>query len=262
MDTCLNIFDQFPKLQIDLENVAISFRKWLRKFELSSRLAVISMGTEKIGKGKVLPKFRGEMKLLALLNAIGSEGMEVLESVGFDLNSQDTDAYDVALNHLKNYYDQEENEHVAWVKAATLSQLCGESDLEFLLQVEKHSRNLGFEPGTDVNALRKKFATSIALAGLRNDLVRQQLLLDKKLTWETLSVSLKAKSIAGSSYKIFREAKQRVFNVGSGFSASVNRWSFHNGHLSNNSRNRDEGRFKVDFQSKYSFRNKRSHKES
>ena len=81
------------------------------------------------------------MKPLPFL-AIGSEGMEVLESLGFDLNSQDTDAYDVALNHLKNYYDQEENEHVAWVKAFTLSQLRRESDLEFLLWVEKHSRNL------------------------------------------------------------------------------------------------------------------------
>ena len=93
-----------------------------------SRLAVISMGTENIGKGK----FREEIQLLAL--PIGSEGMEVLESVGFDLNSQNTDAYDVALNHLKNYYDHEENEHVAWVKAATLSQLCDESDSEFLLR--------------------------------------------------------------------------------------------------------------------------------
>ena len=45
------------------------------------------MDTEKVGKGKVWPKFRGDMKLLALLNAIGSEGMEVLESVGFDSNS-------------------------------------------------------------------------------------------------------------------------------------------------------------------------------
>ena len=56
----------------------------------------------------------------------------LLESVGFDINSQDTNAYDVALNHLKNYYDHEENEHVAWVKAATLSQHCDESDLKFL----------------------------------------------------------------------------------------------------------------------------------
>ena len=66
-----------------------------------------------------------------MLNAIDSEGLEVLESVGFDLNSQDTDAYDVALNNLKNNYDHEENKHVAWVKAATLSQLHGGSDLEF-----------------------------------------------------------------------------------------------------------------------------------
>ena len=78
-----------------------------------SKFAAINMGTEKIGNEKVLLKFRGEMKLLALLNAIGSEGMEVVESVGFDLNSQDTDAYDVALNHLTIFYDYEENEHVA-----------------------------------------------------------------------------------------------------------------------------------------------------
>ena len=63
-----------------------------------------------------------------MLNAIGSEGIDVLESVGF--GSQNTHAH-VALNHLRNYYDHKENENVASVKAATLSQLCGESDLEF-----------------------------------------------------------------------------------------------------------------------------------
>ena len=121
------------------------------------------MSTEKIGTRKVLPRFREEMKLLAFL-AIGSEGMEVLKSVWFDLNSHETDAYNISLHHLKNYYNHKENEHVAWVKAATLSQLYGESDLEFLLQVEKHSRNLGFEPDTDIDVLRKKFAAGIALA--------------------------------------------------------------------------------------------------
>ena len=136
------------------------------------------MSTEKIGRGKVLPKFGKEMKLYA----IGSEGMEVLESVGFDLNSQDTDAYDAALKHLKNHYDLEEIEHVAWVQVATCSQLCGENDLEFLLRVEKHSRKLGSASITDVNVLRKRFASSMALAGLRSDLVRQRLLLDEKLT--------------------------------------------------------------------------------
>ena len=112
-------------------------------------LALINICTENICKAKVLPKFRGEIKLLVLLTAIGYERMKVLESVGFDLNSQDTDAYNVALNYLKNYYDHEENEHVA----TTLSQLCDESDSEFLLRVEKHSRNLGFEPCTAIKGV-------------------------------------------------------------------------------------------------------------
>ena len=72
--------------------------------------------------------------------------------------------------------------NVAWVKPATLSPLHGESDLEFQLRVEKPSKKSRLEPGTDVNVLRKKFATSIVLAGFRNDLVRQQWLLDQKLT--------------------------------------------------------------------------------
>ena len=69
----------------------MSFRKWLKNYKLGSWLAVINIGTEKI-VGKIQLEFRGEMKLLAWLNAIGSEGLEVLQPVGFDLNSQDTDA--------------------------------------------------------------------------------------------------------------------------------------------------------------------------
>ena len=68
------------------------------------RLAVNKIGTEKIDKRKVFLKFKKETKLLALLNAISFQGMDVLESVGFDLNSQDTDAYDVALSHSKSQY--------------------------------------------------------------------------------------------------------------------------------------------------------------
>ena len=41
------------------------------------------MGTEKIGSRIVLLKFRGEKKLIALLNAIGSVCMEISESGKF-----------------------------------------------------------------------------------------------------------------------------------------------------------------------------------
>ena len=40
------------------------------------------------------------------------------------------------MKHLKSYYDKVENIHVEWVKAATLRQNCGRSELEFLLKVE------------------------------------------------------------------------------------------------------------------------------
>ena len=76
------------------------------------------------------------MKLSALLNVIGSESIEVLKSVvEGGLNSQDTDAYDAALIHLKNYYDYGENEHVAWIKATTLLQPCGENDFKAFVTV-------------------------------------------------------------------------------------------------------------------------------
>ena len=61
MDVCLNMFNRFPKLQIDLENVAFSFRKWHKKSKLISRLAVIKMATEKVGNQKVFPKFRQKL---------------------------------------------------------------------------------------------------------------------------------------------------------------------------------------------------------
>ena len=68
-----------PRLEIDPENVSASFSKWYKKYELAARLATINMGTERVD-GEHVPRFRGETKLLALLNAIGSNGIDVLES--------------------------------------------------------------------------------------------------------------------------------------------------------------------------------------
>ena len=78
------------------------------------------MGTERVD-GEYIPRLRGETKLLALLNAIGSDGIDVLESRGFDLKSNTEGDYEIAVEHLKSYYDKVENIHVEWVKAATLN---------------------------------------------------------------------------------------------------------------------------------------------
>ena len=122
---------------------------------------------------------------------------------------------------------------------------------EFLLQVEKHSRNIGLESITNVNVIRKK---NLLLVRLRSDLVRQQWLLVKMLTYEILSDSLKVKSIADSSPKILRDARQGNFNVGSCLPASVNLLSFHKEHSSKNSRNRND-RLNIDSESKLNYRN-------
>ena len=69
-----NVFSQLPRLEIDPENVSASFNKWYKKYELAVRLAAINMGTEKVD-GENIPRFRGETKLLAFLNAIGTDGI-------------------------------------------------------------------------------------------------------------------------------------------------------------------------------------------
>ena len=70
-----NVFTQLPRLDIDPENVSASFRKWYKKYELATRLATINMGNERVD-GEYIPRFRDETKLLALLSAIDSNGIE------------------------------------------------------------------------------------------------------------------------------------------------------------------------------------------
>ncbi|KAF6026020.1 hypothetical protein EB796_015679 [Bugula neritina] len=114
--------NRFPKLVLSLENQSDSFKKWLVKYNLAVRLATLEMGTETVS-GDTVNRFRGETKFLALLNAIGDSGIEVLQSLGFDLERNDNTAHDEALKRLKGHYEKTENIHVAWVKAATCLKL-------------------------------------------------------------------------------------------------------------------------------------------
>ena len=196
-----NVFTQLSRLDIDSENVLASFRKWYKKYELATRLATINMGNERVD-GEYIPRFKSETNLLALLNAIGIDGIDVLESRGFDLNSNNEGYYEVAAEHLKSYYDKVEIVHVEWVKAATLRQNCGKSELEFLLNAEKQRRKLGFVHGAKIEELRERFATSM---DLRNESVRKKLTVDDKLDWKSLSDALKTRSIAKDSSQMLTE---------------------------------------------------------
>ena len=54
--------------------------------------------------------------MLVFLNAIGSDGIDVLEFRGFDLNLNIEGDYEVVVEYLKSYYDKVENIYVEWVK--------------------------------------------------------------------------------------------------------------------------------------------------
>ena len=77
----------FPKWKVCGTDLSSSFNSWLNQFEVSVELVTLNLGEEEVdnrnGGKKKVDKFRGRTKLLALLSAIGSDGMGILQSLGF-----------------------------------------------------------------------------------------------------------------------------------------------------------------------------------
>ena len=103
-----NAFSQLPRLVIDADNASGSFGKWLKK--LAARLAEINMGTENDEDSNVVPKLSGEIKLLALLKSVSCNGIDVLESQGFELSAKTEGDYIEAIELLKRYYGKKGRE--------------------------------------------------------------------------------------------------------------------------------------------------------
>ena len=71
----------FPRLRLNAGDVTGSFRSWMTQFEIAVEVTTINLGDDGDGNAR----FRGRTKLLALLSAIGSDGAETLQSLGFDV---------------------------------------------------------------------------------------------------------------------------------------------------------------------------------
>lgn len=201
--------NSFPKLKLLSSNISSSWESWVVQFEIAIELATLNMGTEEI-HGEVTNIFRGRKKLLALLSAIGNDGIETLRSLGFAMANQDDDAYDQALDLLKDHYDREESFYVKTMRFVTVSQALAESHTDYLLRVEKLSRNMGFGNNED---LRQSFCVALAVNGLMDTSVRAQLLQEQDLTWDQLKAKLKAHMIARESESLLSQAKAGSFNV-------------------------------------------------
>ena len=136
----------FPKLVFNASDMTQSFKSWLSQFKISVELTTLSLGKETVASVQV-DKFRGRTKLLALLGAIGSEGIELLQTLGFDIESNETDAYSDALKLLQDHFEREKSIYVRTMKFVTVAQAASENAVDYLLRVEKLSRTMGFGDG-------------------------------------------------------------------------------------------------------------------
>ena len=133
-------FSDFPVLEINSENVSGSWKSWLTEFQLSVEMVTMKLGKETVDEAEV-NVFRGRMKLLALLHSIGKDGREILQYLGFDLQNANS-TYEQAMEFLTGVYGNEENIYVKTMKFVTASQANSETECDYLLRVEKLSRNM------------------------------------------------------------------------------------------------------------------------
>jgi hypothetical protein len=128
------------------------------------------------------------VKLLALLQSVGSEGMDVLTAGEFDIDTAEW-TYDRSLKVLVAHYEGEESIFIRTQKFVTARQVVDERSREYLMRVEKLSRGVGFLTSNDdaVRAaqeeIRSRFAMTLAVNGLRDGSMRRKLMQTPDLTW-------------------------------------------------------------------------------
>ena len=94
----------------------------------------LSLRTEKVD-GEEVRVFRGRMKTLTLLHALGEAGQEALDSVSFNI-SDPAATYEEALAYLKDVYVTDESFYVRTNRLVTVSQTGAENETDFWLGVE------------------------------------------------------------------------------------------------------------------------------
>lgn len=217
-------YNVFPRMKIDSGDVTGSWNSWWSEFQVAVATTTIKMGTEDVN-GAATPRFRGPAKLMALAMAIGVEGRDTLMSQGIDIMGENA-TFDASVTSLRTHYGREESIYVRTMKFVTANQTCGESDRDYLLRIERLSRTV--EMGTD-DTVRQRFALVLAVNGLRDATVRQQLMQEQDLTWAQLRTKLTARDLARESENIIsgsrtgsnnvkREVKVEVDRVEGGYS--------------------------------------------
>ena len=190
---------EFPKLELDQNDVSGSWNFWKAEFELSVEIVTMRLG--KSDKGDDV--FQGRVKLLALLLSIGNNEREALRSVGFDMSDRKS-SYEQAMQHLQSIYGKEDSFYLKILRLVTASQENGESEHSYLLRVEKLSRKVNF--GKSEQA-REEFALTIALKGLNDSSLRAKLVQKPDLSWKLLRDTILARKLSSERVTTLKRRK-------------------------------------------------------
>ena len=238
-----NAYGAFPELRIDQNDVTGSWRKFADEFMIAIELQEMDLGAQ----GYANPRAR----LLALIKAVGQEGRDFFTSVGFDMRQG---SFDRAFTLLDEHYAREENMFIKTHKFFSVSQHAGEDDRDYLVRVERLSRDADF---ANADAVRRRFALVLAVNGLRDAALRLELMAKRDLDWESLGNVLKARSVARHAANVLasdasikqevNEVRRRTYSRSSSLQSSTARDLNSGGHHNSSSRpDRYEGRSEHD----------------
>lgn len=193
-------------LRIDPEDISGSWRRWYNGFKLKVKLRKLDMGFDTVQDGENVirvPRFTDAHQVLMLLNAIGTEGQEVLVASGIDID--DDTNYNVLVDALVAHYQREESLYIRLRKFVTVRQCAGEDSRDYLKRVERLSRDLDFfksdnaDTMTALQTARQSLAMMLAVTGLRDQQLCKELIAKNDLTWDQLSSISKCVSTAEES---------------------------------------------------------------
>jgi hypothetical protein len=207
-----------PGLIIDPLDVLGSWRSWLDEFTIAIEQKAVDMGSKSVKQQDEsfleVQNFTPRGKLLALLRAVGKEGREALRARGVAGSNPDA-TYEEIMEVLVSHYEREETVFVRMQKFVTVSQGVGEDHRDYLLRVERLSRDCGAFGRTasvDVNVAlsgaRELVCLSNAVNGLRDSALRKELMAKPELTWALLGQILKSRSKAIESARHFESVPE------------------------------------------------------
>ena len=193
----------FPSLEINPSDVNGSWKRFMTQFRLQVKYMTMISGTslvksETTGKDEPVNAFNDELKCIALLTAIGSEGQSVLLSKGFRIDKDDFVLnYADAIQALESHYGREESHNVRIHKMINARQDVGEDNRDFLRRLESMGRNLQvFDQGQSLDKAREKFTEVLVVNGLRDTRLRKELMAMPNLNWAMLNQILSSRGTA------------------------------------------------------------------